>query len=349
MVSDLSSIRAFSLSFPHLPMNHQAAHNQPTNTTALRRGVQRYGFNGQERQKEVASSGQNYSAEFWMYSSALAFRWEIDPKGDPSYSPYNCFKSNPILYADPFGDTVKYGGLGDRINTLLARTFNKGFRSDFKKWKKDEAVFTIDKSSEFGERGLVDAVPCHINCLNEGSSSEHDQFAVYYNKGFRVGDISNKGVKVAVGFMRMPFELGWKIGIKLPVSLTLGPLVVGIRKLFNPNLDVGWGAADRLQLPWDPGNNARGWLSWGFGDYNDFNSIGQRQRNVRIGPSDALTGIRVGGGKKMPIQFIEFGQSMRFEAGGWGYHFRINIWRDGMKGPGSGNAKNDDNIDFRSR
>jgi hypothetical protein len=85
-------------------------------------------------------------------------------------------------------------------------------------------------------------------------------------------------------------------------------------------------------------------------DYNEWNGIGMSQNKIFIGPNDALLGLRVGGGKKMPIQFIDFGQSMRLSKNRMhGYHFRINIWRDGMHGKGMKNSKNEDNIDFISK
>lgn len=319
----------------------------------------RYGFNGQQKDDEIAhneSSGSHNFAEFWMYDTRTARRWNLDPKPHPSISMYGCFNSNPILFSDPFGDTVKYERFRDRVNSTLGRIFNKQFRENFKAWDNSESVYTISKNADFGTAKLVDAKPCHINCLDEGMSSERDQFAVYYNEGFGVEDISNEAVKVTVGFMRAPFEIAWKVGIKLPVQL-LGLPYVGIRKLFNPNLNIGWGIGDNLQLPWAPGDHTRGWLSWGFGDYNDWNGLGMPQNKIRIGPHDALLGLRVGGGKTggraggkgMPTQFIDFGQSLKFENWMWGYHFRINIWRKGMSGLNNKYSKKDDNIDFRSR
>jgi hypothetical protein len=251
------------------------------------------------------------------------------------------------MFADPFGDTVKYGGLGDRVHSFFGRIFNKQFRENFREWDKFEAAYTITRSKEFGSEKLVTANPCHINCLNEGDNNEYDQYAVYYNKGFRVNDISNPYVRISVGILRAPFEITWKIGIKLPLGL-FGLPYVGIRKLFNPDLEIGWGIGDNLQLPWDPGNTSRGWLSYGLGDYNEWNAFGMRQNKISIGPNDALLGLRVGGGKGMPIQFIDFGQTIRFSKNQMlGYHFRINIWRKGMRGKGMGNAKKDANIDFR--
>jgi hypothetical protein len=87
-------------------MNHQAAHNQPANIAALWRGVQRYGFNGQEFETELDASNSTFSAEFWMYSSGIVSRWDLDPKRKSDASAYQILLSSPILYIDPKGDTT---------------------------------------------------------------------------------------------------------------------------------------------------------------------------------------------------------------------------------------------------
>jgi RHS repeat-associated protein len=63
----------------------------------------RFGFNGQEKDDEVAGSGNSYTAEYWQYDPRLGRRWNIDPimKGDES--PYATFANSPIYYADPNG------------------------------------------------------------------------------------------------------------------------------------------------------------------------------------------------------------------------------------------------------
>lgn len=67
----------------------------------------RYGFNGQEREKEINPSVT--SAEFWMYDGRLGRRWNMDPKPNPSISDYATFANNPILFRDANGDTAING------------------------------------------------------------------------------------------------------------------------------------------------------------------------------------------------------------------------------------------------
>ncbi len=63
----------------------------------------RYGFNGMEKDDEVAGNGNNYTAEFWQYDSRLGRRWNIDPVVKHHESPYAAFANNPIWFIDPSG------------------------------------------------------------------------------------------------------------------------------------------------------------------------------------------------------------------------------------------------------
>ena len=81
----------------------------------------RYGFNGQEKNDEIAGAGNSYTAEYWQYDSRLGRRWNIDPKGVSFISSYTCFANNPIINVDVLGDTTyrfdrktgKYIGMTD--------------------------------------------------------------------------------------------------------------------------------------------------------------------------------------------------------------------------------------------
>ena len=58
----------------------------------------RYGFNGMEKDDEVAGEGYSYTAEFWQYDSRLGRRWNIDPVVKEHESPYATFANNPIWF-----------------------------------------------------------------------------------------------------------------------------------------------------------------------------------------------------------------------------------------------------------
>ncbi|MFO0452887.1 MAG: hypothetical protein ACK52I_30220 [Pseudomonadota bacterium] len=58
-------------------MNHQAAHNQSANITALRRGVQRYGFQGQEEDQEMWEGAVSY--KYRVEDARLGRFFSVDP------------------------------------------------------------------------------------------------------------------------------------------------------------------------------------------------------------------------------------------------------------------------------
>jgi RHS repeat-associated protein len=64
----------------------------------------RYGFNGMEKDDELAGEGNSYTAQFWQYDSRLGRRWNTDPVVKDWESPYATFRGNPIWYVDPDGD-----------------------------------------------------------------------------------------------------------------------------------------------------------------------------------------------------------------------------------------------------
>lgn len=68
-------------------------------------GDYRYGFNGMEKDDEVAGEGNSYTTEFRQYDPRVA-RWlSIDPLAEefPWSSPYVAFANDPILHTDPKG------------------------------------------------------------------------------------------------------------------------------------------------------------------------------------------------------------------------------------------------------
>ncbi len=69
----------------------------------------RFGFNGQEKDDEIAGAGNTMTAMFWEYDARLGRRWNRDPKGLFWESPYVCFSNSPIQMIDPNGDEVVNG------------------------------------------------------------------------------------------------------------------------------------------------------------------------------------------------------------------------------------------------
>jgi len=65
------------------------------------------GFQGMEKDDEIAGTGNSYTAKFWQYSPRVVQRWNLDPKPNPSISPYAIMAGNPIMYTDPLGDSIR--------------------------------------------------------------------------------------------------------------------------------------------------------------------------------------------------------------------------------------------------
>ncbi|SDH43187.1 polymorphic toxin type 44 domain-containing protein [Chitinophaga filiformis] len=79
-------------------------------------GGYRYGFNGQERSDEIRGEGNSYTAQFWEYEPKIGRRWNLDPRPKIGESSYFTFSGNPILLADPRGDTVIVNSFGAIIS-----------------------------------------------------------------------------------------------------------------------------------------------------------------------------------------------------------------------------------------
>jgi len=69
----------------------------------------RFGFNGQEKDDEVAGVGNIMTAEFWEYDARLGRRWNVDPVLKVWESHYSTFRGNPILRSDVLGVYSKVG------------------------------------------------------------------------------------------------------------------------------------------------------------------------------------------------------------------------------------------------
>jgi len=88
-------------------------------------GAYRFGFNGQEKDDEVAGEGSINTARYWMYDTRVSRRWNLDPKPQIFISDYVCFGDNPLWFKDPHGDD-KYKVDKDG-NISLKRKTNKKY------------------------------------------------------------------------------------------------------------------------------------------------------------------------------------------------------------------------------
>ena len=104
-----------------------------------------YGFNGQEKDDEIAGEGNSYTAEFWQYDSRLGRRWNIDPVVKYHESPYACFANNPIWFADPNG--------ADSINVTSGSLDSKGRDEDHKDFDKSNMLLLFQAYVDNGKSG----------------------------------------------------------------------------------------------------------------------------------------------------------------------------------------------------
>jgi hypothetical protein len=105
----------------------------------------RYGFNGMEKDDEIAGQGNNYTAEFWQYDSRLGRRWNIDPVIKEWESSFATFTNNPILLVDPKGDNA--GPIYDSESGSFLGVDSKGF------WEGEVLFMDKDKFNQLSENG----------------------------------------------------------------------------------------------------------------------------------------------------------------------------------------------------
>jgi hypothetical protein len=82
----------------------------------------RFGFNTQEKDKEVYNNNETYSATFWEYDGRLGRRWNVDPVFSPLISNYICFENNPnckIDYAGNWPMSVHHKIIDDATSKMV--------------------------------------------------------------------------------------------------------------------------------------------------------------------------------------------------------------------------------------
>ena len=101
----------------------------------------RFGFNGQEKNDEVAGNGNTNTALFWEYDIRLGRRWNLDPKPQINISDYAVMGNNPIFLIDPYGDEVKT--VKERYKTMKDGSEKKLSRFSLRKADRIEITHTV--------------------------------------------------------------------------------------------------------------------------------------------------------------------------------------------------------------
>ncbi len=86
----------------------------------------RFGFNGMEKDDEVAGNGNSYTANSWQYDARLGRRWNIDPVVKQHESPYAAFANNPVWFIDPSGRDTSFADnkTKDQFNSTMNEVNN---------------------------------------------------------------------------------------------------------------------------------------------------------------------------------------------------------------------------------
>ena len=108
--------------FPSKPRHNYYPFGSSLNTRGFSAGTGfRFGFNTQEKDKEVYNNNETYTATFWEFDGRLGRRWNLDPVVKIWESSYVCFNDNPIIIIDVNGDdgTDPYKvKKGDNLSTI---------------------------------------------------------------------------------------------------------------------------------------------------------------------------------------------------------------------------------------
>ena len=129
-------------------------------------GSYRFGYQGSEKDNEVAGDGNSYTTEFRQLDPRLGRWFSVDPVFQPWQSPYTSMDNNPIQYTDVTGQYIDNG----------------------------DGTYSLENSKET-VRGL------HQKLVNEGKTTlTYDEFAKLNNIDRKTGFINGKGISLNTKF-----------------------------------------------------------------------------------------------------------------------------------------------------
>jgi RHS repeat-associated protein len=177
----------------------------------------RYGFNGQEKDDEVAGIGNVNTAMYWEYDSRLGRTWNLDPKPQMNISDYATVGNNPIWFNDPLGDKLKSGvdqASQNDIKSVVKEKYRKAVNIDattgdvslnFDVYKGDDKFKNKDgslnqkKFDKFVKKAMksegVDLLDNLINAKDKVGNDENYYYASSYHAEGRLrNNPEQKGV-----------------------------------------------------------------------------------------------------------------------------------------------------------
>ena len=162
----------------------------------------RYGFNGQEKVNEVAGVGNHTTALYGEYDPRTAGRWNLDPKPNPSVSPYSMFGGNPIANRDVLLDTPIVSGTASQVRKFESQ-INRNSPTQFKVNSKGR-LLVDGKVNNKGVEGknsgelselINNSVKSTKNTYFNLVENDNEVFGDSYKNGtYDVGDIEKFGV-----------------------------------------------------------------------------------------------------------------------------------------------------------
>ena len=143
----------------------------------------RYGFNGQEKDDEVAGNGNINTAMYWEYDSRLGRRWNIDQIVKIHESPYAVFGNNPIIMLDPNGANAGVEKDKDKKTaTITANVFLVKGNTTQAEFDGYVANYKTKIDGTWGEKSFKDAdgtnykTKTNINVQSFNSQSDLDTY-----------------------------------------------------------------------------------------------------------------------------------------------------------------------------
>ncbi len=166
-----------------------------------------FGFNGMEKDDEIAGTGNSYTAEFWQYDSRLGRRWNNDPVVKEWESSYAAFANNPIWFVDPMGNDTSFADnkTKDQINETYNNAKNKINELDNqlkgldKNKNKEEYQNILNQKNE-----LCDILNDFDNIINSKQ--------MFFYRGIENPEKAKRGGKTSYDEENKRYEIQFKFG-----------------------------------------------------------------------------------------------------------------------------------------